>query len=139
MAFVFGKIGDAGELARIHDAAFSNGWSEKQLADLLAFKHNYVIKQSGSCFVLFQILAEECEVITMAVVPDAQGQGSGAQLLEEMLGVCRESGVKKVFLEVSEVNKKARCLYEKFAFAEYNQRKAYYADGQNALLLQLQL
>lgn len=131
-----GKIGDEQELSEIHIQAFPDGWNAQQMQKNLSAPHNYVIKQSSTGFVLFQVLGDECEILTIAIVPEMQGKMLGSALLTEMLAMCEQMQVRKVFLEVSVSNKKAQNLYEKFAFTEYNRRKNYYADGSDAVLLQ---
>lgn len=47
---------------------------------------------------------------------------------------CRRDGYQ-YFLEVSRGNKAALQLYQKMGFHVYHERKSYYQDGSNALLM----
>jgi ribosomal-protein-alanine N-acetyltransferase len=134
------RIDEAKLLAFIHQAAFDKaGWSLEQMQESVKNPHNYVIKHGDVGFVLFQLLGDECEVITLAVLPQFQGKGFAREMIIEMLGICGFMKVKKVFLEVSTKNTTALNLYRKFTFIEYNRRSKYYADGSDAILLQLML
>jgi ribosomal-protein-alanine N-acetyltransferase len=135
----FGKIEDANLFSEIHRQAFPQGWRAEQIEESLRNKNIYAIRYGDIGFVLFQLLGEECEIVTMAVLPKFQGRGIAREMIIEMLGICMAMQVKKVFLEVSTNNEKAQSLYRKFTFTEYNQRSKYYADGSDAVLLQLLL
>ena len=135
----FGKINESRLLATIHQEAFVSGYSFEQMQASLNAANNYVIKHGDVGFILFQIVADECEIITIAVLPKFQGKGFARAMITEMLGVCSVMRVKKVFLEVSTKNTSAISLYKKFTFSEYNRRSKYYADGSDAILLQLML
>lgn len=143
MKLTFGKIDDAKLLAIIHQEAFADGsskpYSIQQMNDNLLATNNYVIRHGDVGFVLFQIVAGECEVITLAVLPKFQRRGIARELMIELSGVCSAMEVQKIFLEVSVNNQSASNLYKKLAFSEYNRREKYYADGSDAVLLQLQL
>lgn len=134
-----GKIEDAKLLAFVHQEAFAAGWSLEQMQESLRNAHNHVIRYGDVGFVMFQLVAGECEILTIAVLPKFQGKGIAREMIIEMLGICSAMLVKKVFLEVSTENSAAIHLYEKFTFTEYNRRNKYYADGSDAILLQLML
>lgn len=141
MTLGFGKIGDAKLLAAIHQSAFagepSKPYSVEQMHESLRAPSNYAIRNGEVGFLLFQLVGDECEIITLAVLPQFQQKGLARELMIELIGVCKAMNVKKIFLEVSVNNEKAINLYKKFTFVEYNRRSKYYADGSDAVLLQL--
>jgi ribosomal-protein-alanine N-acetyltransferase len=49
------------------------------------------------------------------------------------------AGAESAVLEVRAGNKAAISLYHKLGFAEVGKRKAYYSDGEDALLMQKDL
>lgn len=51
-----------------------------------------------------------------AVLPDAQGQGVGTALLEELERRARDRGCAKMTLEVHDTNEAAKRLYARFGF-----------------------
>lgn len=82
-----------------------------------------------------QVTLDECEILTLAVAPEMRGAKLGARLLDELLRFATERGAARVFLEVRPSNAAARALYARRGFAEVGRRRAYYRDGEDALLL----
>ncbi|MEZ0065059.1 GNAT superfamily N-acetyltransferase [Streptacidiphilus sp. MAP12-20] len=52
------------------------------------------------------------------LLPQAQGQGLGRQLMRSYLGALRERGVERVHLAMGERNVSARAFYDRLGFAE---------------------
>ncbi len=96
-------------------------------------------------YVCFSSVCDESELLITAVSPSYQGKGLGALLLGAALEKLRESGIKKVFLEVRTSNVPAISLYGKLGFSEIGIRKNYYppvleGEGrEDALLFELGL
>ena len=86
-------------------------------------------------FILMRQAADEAEVLTVAVVPDARRRGTGAGLVRAACDEAHSSGVSAVFLDVAENNAGARALYARLGFTEAGRRSAYYADGANAIVM----
>ncbi|MDB5858439.1 MAG: family N-acetyltransferase [Ramlibacter sp.] len=59
------------------------------------------------------------KVIGMYVVPEATGQGVGAQLLQALLARSRAEGLESLVLTVTEGNEAARRLYERCGFRSF--------------------
>src|SRR5262249_40554826 len=85
-------------------------------------------------FLLARIAADECEILTFAVLPQHQRQGIGRQLLEAALSQAASSQCRQMFLDVAEDNAQAVRLYEKAGFQTIGRRKGYY-EGIDALLM----
>lgn len=77
-------------------------------------------------FIAWQAVADEAELLGIAVAVHKRGQGLGAHLLQDSLD--RLCGVKRFFLEVRAGNAPARSLYRRFAFADIGVRRGYYGD-----------
>jgi len=90
-------------------------------------------------FVTGQALFEEAELYYLALAPHVRRQGLGKQLLAAFFETCRSKGVEAIFLEVREGNVSAISLYEKSGFEPMGQRKNYYPDGENAVLMRRSL
>lgn len=67
----------------------------------------------------------ECELHTIGVDPQAQGQGIGTALLEALLDRADELDAP-VYLEVRTDNEPAMRLYAKYGFSRIGLRKRYY-------------
>jgi len=136
----------AAEFAAIHAEAFAGPqdapWNVAAFADLLT--HPGVFPVYGrDGFILMRAVADEAEILTLAVRPCARRAGVGAGLVREGLVGAVKLGATRVFLEVAEDNAPARALYARAGFVEAGRRPGYYAgaDGgrRDALLLALNL
>lgn len=136
----------AGRLAAIHAEAFPDpheaGWSAAAFAELLGGPGAFAVEQADG-FILMRAVADEAEILTLAVRPSARRAGLGGRLVGEGVLAAAARGAARVFLEVAEDNAAARALYARAGFVEAGRRPAYYAaaDGgrRDALLLALDL
>lgn len=130
----------AGELASLHAACFSAAWSEREFASLLTTHgiRAVILRADGEArgFAVTRQAVNEAEVLTIGVVPHARVSGRGRQLLDSAERALLQAGTARVFLEVSVVNTAARRLYDRAGYSEIGLRKAYYADGTDALVLE---
>ncbi len=79
---------------------------------------------------------DEAWVQTLAVAPDAQGQGLGGRLLRALLEVAEALGQRTVALEVRADNAAAQALYARHGFTRTGVRRGYYQpSGVDALVL----
>ena len=112
------------QLSRLHTDAFkqSRAWSAAEFADLLSHPSTFLF-EAVDAFALVRVIAEEAELLTIAVHPNAQGQGIGRGLMHDWL-----QGIVacEAFLEVAQDNTAAISLYESCGFAEVGRRKGYY-------------
>jgi ribosomal-protein-alanine N-acetyltransferase len=131
------EAADAGALAALHAAAFPEAerWDAAAIGGLLALPGAFGVVRPGQGFVLARVAADEAEILTLAVAPDARRQGGGAALLAAAMAQAALRGAAAMFLEVSEGNAAARALYAAAGFAEAGRRRRYYADGADALVL----
>jgi ribosomal-protein-alanine N-acetyltransferase len=84
----------------------------------------------------FRVVADEMELLGLAVSPSARGRGHGRWLLGRALALARGRGARTAFLEVRPSNAAARGLYAAHGFAERGRRRGYYRDPpEDALLL----
>lgn len=134
--------GQAERLAALHATAFDAPWTAAALADLLGQAGVFAV-EAPEGFVLMRGVADEAEVLTLAVRPEARGRGLGGQLLAQGVARARAQGAARVFLEVAEDNAAALALYRRSGFAEAGRRRGYYGrpDGsrRDALLFSLNL
>lgn len=125
-------------LAAIHAAAFgaAEAWNAGFFASQLAMAgHVALLDDEGRGFILLRVIADEAEVLTIAVVPECQRRGIGRSLMANGLAAVAALGARSSFLEVSVRKPGALALYQGFGFIAVGRRKAYYPDGADALLL----
>ncbi|EKU97346.1 (SSU ribosomal protein S18P)-alanine acetyltransferase [Leptolyngbya sp. PCC 7375] len=80
-------------------------------------------------------ILDEAHITTLAIHPDYHRQYLGQLLLIQLLQLARQRELTHATLEVRASNQKALSLYQKFGFRTAGQRKRYYQDGENALIL----
>ena len=132
----------AARLAGIHAEAFAephdSPWSEAAFADLLAQPGVFAV-DSADGFILMRVVADEAEILTLAVRPSARRGGQGGRLVGEGVLEAAARGAVRVFLEVAADNAAARALYARAGFVEAGRRPGYYAGPggarRDALLL----
>lgn len=117
-------------LARLHGEVFEDGWSERELAALLATPGaEAVIAREGEeplGFLLTRSAADEAEIITIGTRPSLQRRGIARQLLAEHVARLAGLGIRYVFLEVAASNTAAQALYAALGFDAAGRRKGYY-------------
>jgi ribosomal-protein-alanine N-acetyltransferase len=136
-------------LAALHQAGIGEAgpaWDEAAFASLLALPGRLalVAAEEGEPLgmLLLGLVADEGEIITLAVLPGARRRGLGAALLAAAAAEAAGRGVARLFLEVAEDNAPARALYAGAGFVPVGRRKSYYAragGAVDALMLALSL
>jgi ribosomal-protein-alanine N-acetyltransferase len=123
--------------AALHARAFppQESWGAQAIALMLDLPGCFGVLRDGAGFVLARVAADEAEILTLAVVPEARRAGLGGALLAEAMAAAVLRGAAAMFLEVSDRNLPARALYAAAGFAEVGRRRRYYADGSDALVL----
>lgn len=135
---------DLGRLARLHKHCFEEGWSRADLAHLLALPGGFglIARHTGGGFAaldglrgvgfaLLRVVRDECELLSLGVVPAQRRRGVAAAILRTAMQNCFDAGARTMFLEVAIDNLSAQALYEHFQFNRVGTRPDYYArpDG----------
>ncbi len=149
-------------LAALHAEAFDAPWSETEFAALLktpgvaALVFPRVSGGGGPLnavegagfdaepagFILVRLVADEGEILTLAVCPAKRRQGIGRALVQAAAELARAAGASRLFLEVGVDNPAALALYEGLGFARVGLRRGYYETAQgtgDARVLRLDL
>lgn len=133
---------DPASLAALHAEAFDAPWDAAAFRDLLAQSGVHALAETDG-FILIRVVADEAEILTLAVRPFARRQGIAARLTRQAAAVALSQGATRLFLEVAEDNVPARALYAALGFEPAGRRRGYYArpDGPavDALMLMLNL
>ncbi len=88
---------------------------------------------SGYCN--YWLVLDEASLLSIAVHPDHRGRGIAGALLEHLLAEATNAGCLQVLLEVRRSNQPALALYHRHGFTVSYQRRAYYSDGEDALVM----
>ena len=125
------------ELEKLHSVCFPNKpWSASDFADLKKSGCDIIASQNG--FIVWRVVADEAEIITIGVHPDARRGGIAAAMLVLAENDAKKRGASKMFLEVAENNRPARAMYERNGFVQIGVRPKYY-DGIDAILMEKKL
>ncbi|MDF1478375.1 ribosomal protein S18-alanine N-acetyltransferase [Leifsonia sp. H3M29-4] len=81
--------------------------------------------------------AEQADIQTIAVVPEARRAGLGRVLMLQLIAQARERGAREIFLEVRADNPAAQSLYESLGFEPIAVRPRYYLGGIDAVVMRL--
>jgi ribosomal-protein-alanine N-acetyltransferase len=132
------------DLAVVHQlecASQEEPWSLQHFADeldnpiasvLLYWHHGQL-----AGFICSWLVAGELQIQNLVTLPALRRRGVAARLLESVIMRSRGAGLTSVWLEVRASNAAAMTLYEGFGFSVCGKRSAYYADGEDALIMTL--
>lgn len=130
-----GGSADLPDVMAVMEAAFSSAygeaWTRSQLAGILPMAGvSLVVARTaveGRCigFSLARTVADEAELLLIAVLPEFQRQGAGRQLLDEFIARAEALGLASVHLEVRDGNP-ALGIYRRWGFEPVGRRSAYY-------------
>lgn len=118
------------------DPAYGEAWTRRQVSDSLSIPnvHALVVGTDGKApradqpaagFALSRRVADEEELLLIAVKKEARGKSLGARLMDQFFASARAAGVKQVFLEMREGNS-AEKFYLAQGFKPIGRRKLYY-------------
>ena len=119
----------------------SGRYSSDELKNLLKkpFVRVYLFKNEFNNILGYSVIwifPPEAELHYIEIFPEFRGKGLGKFFLKDLLNFLPSLGVKKIFLEVSETNRVAYSLYKRLGFKELGKRKNYYANGEDAILME---
>ncbi|MBC9247332.1 ribosomal protein S18-alanine N-acetyltransferase [Paracoccus sp. 11-3] len=126
------------ELARLHAACFTTPrpWSEADFASILTTTGAFLLTRPAG-FLIGRVVADEAELLTVAVTPNARRTGTGRALMMEFDAASRDRGAATAFLEVAANNDPALALYRATGWQQIGQRRRYYGPDLDAIIMQL--
>ena len=123
----------------LQEAREAAGWSRQALLEFMPLPGAVALmsERAGrpTGFVLGRLVADEAEVLNLAVREECRRKGEGRALVEELLLRFAKSGVSRVFLEVRESNRGAIGFYERMGFRQSGRREDYYREPREAALV----
>ncbi len=128
-------------LAAIHADAFppTERWSCDVFALQIALPNVIALTDRADGLVLVRTVADEAEILTLAVRSTARRRRLGSALLQEAIVQAAAAAASVMFLEVSIKNTAALALYGQLGFRRVGLRPRYYSDGTDAALMRLDL
>ncbi len=82
-----------------------------------------------------QCVVDEAEIHEVAVAHEARRKGCGTKLVEAFTTSVHQRGAHQCSLEVRAGNLPAIALYKSMGFQNCATRRAYYADGEDAIVM----
>jgi len=127
----------ANVLAALHAPCFEDAWDSAAMAALLATPGTIALlatqdktgEQHPCGFVLLRAAADEMEILTLAVVPQARRRGVARALMQAVRRYADKAGTRKIFIEYAEDNQAAHALYESVGYASDGVRSNYYRNS----------
>jgi [ribosomal protein S18]-alanine N-acetyltransferase len=130
-----GGVDQIGEVMSVMDSAFGDkfgeAWTRSQLSGILPMAGVFLTlavdrsRDSVLGFSLVRTVADESELLLIAVRPDEQRRGVGTLLLDHFIDRAKEDGVSRVHLEVRDGNPAIE-MYHSAGFSPVGRRRNYY-------------
>ena len=131
---------DLDEILVIERSSFKDPFTREMLVwDLNGlYTHTFLIEEGGQVcgYASMMALFEDAEVGNVAVAEAFRGRGYGKILMEAMHEKARSHSAERMLLEVRPSNTPARRLYEGLGYIPVGLRKGYYADGEDAIVME---
>jgi ribosomal-protein-alanine N-acetyltransferase len=132
---------DLDRVCAIESAAQTTPWTTPSLEEELLSSHTFCFGASRvgdetiSAFILCRLVLNELHLHQLCTLPQKQGQGLATALIRHTLEQAQTRGAQTAFLEVGSLNHAAVHVYEKCGFIVDKIRKAYYTNGDDALVM----
>ncbi|BCR05166.1 ribosomal-protein-alanine acetyltransferase [Desulfuromonas versatilis] len=132
---------DLPAVLEVERQCYTHPWSEPQFRCEMegAFSSVDLLLVDGELagFLCSRYLQGELEVLNVATAPRFRRLGVARQMLSHVLGQAAQKGMDSAYLEVRAGNLAAVALYQSFGFRPSYRRRAYYPDGEDALVMEL--
>ncbi len=128
------KKEDLNQVLEIENLSFLNPWTRRMyLSEVSEKDKSYFVVAKLEDRIIgyggFWFIVDEAHLTNLAVHPDFRKQGIGTQIMQYLLNLSKQLGVKRATLEVRVSNVIAQKFYTKFGFIPIALRKKYYPDG----------
>lgn len=107
------------------------------------FKNNSTVvllaetNERAIAFVSATQAGDEIEIRKIGVLPEFRRQGIAAELIRHILEIFSGTQPLRCLIDVSATNDSAVAFYRKLGFEDLMRRKRYYADGSDAIVMEL--
>ncbi|TPG14472.1 GNAT family N-acetyltransferase [Sphingomonas oligophenolica] len=134
------RTGDARDIAIVEtlmtaafEPRYGEAWTRGQCMGVIAMPGVRLtlatVDDAAAGFALIRSVADEAELLLLAVAPGFRRRGVGTALLRAVSGECAANGVKDFHLEVRAGND-AIALYTAHGFTKVGERRGYYRGAQ---------
>ncbi len=122
---------------------FADGWNKEQLlsgfngGNLFAIQLQIDGKTVG--LITYSVSFDTADIEGVTVVGSERKKGYGKLLMAFALAQLKNKNVTDVFLEVRRSNLPAIALYSACGFNKISERKKYYSDGEDAVVMKKEI
>ena len=136
------KKSDVNEIFALEQLCFkSDTFSKSQFYYLVTkAKSEFVIIRKNKKIIAYLIAlkrknSNQLRIYSLAIAPESRGLGIAKMLLNYTDEISLKKKINKISLEVSENNYAAISLYKKHGYQIVGEKREYYSDGSNALIM----
>lgn len=132
---------DLDQVVAVETASYPAPWSRDHFRAELASPNAFPMvaaEEDGTAagYICPTLVCDQGEILNLAVRCSMRGRGIGRLLLEASVAGFEMRGAERIYLEVRPSNRAALALYESIGFAPNGLRKAYYENGEDAILME---
>lgn len=136
-------LSDFAEIQPVLTAEFDDFWNESTLENELTSANSYYIVARDQNeivgFAGLKYVLDEADIMNIVTKKSKRNLGIGTKLLTELLKFAKQNNIKTLTLEVNANNLPAIHLYEKLGFKQIAERKKYYQNTYDAIIMQIKL
>ena len=134
---------DCDKIADLYKGDFADGWSKTMLEDAFNANRFLVFGISDENNLVGVITCSttlfDADIESVFIKKEFRKQGLASLLITELEKYLVNNSIEKIFLEVRAKNMVAQNLYVKHGFEKISQRKNYYSDGEDAVVMAKEL
>jgi len=136
---------DLDQIMEIERSSFASPWSRQVFVEEFehAFSSVVVLRDEEEdriqAFINYWVVYDEIHVLNIATHPEARRRGHARRLLNHAIQTGLTRSASLVTLEVRPSNLEATRLYAGFGFEQVGLRRRYYENGEDALVMVLDL
>ncbi len=134
------ELGDLDAIEQIERVSYRTPWSRSMFASELAKPSSLsfgAVDEAGTLvgYLVLSRYVDAWHVMNVAVAPERRRQGVASALLQRLLELTEDDGMRGYTLEVRVSNLGAIRLYERFGFVPKGVRRGYYTDNREDALI----
>ena len=137
------NLDDVEAIVSLDQEVLQTNWHEKLYAESIVFKdtQSLVLDHEGRLigFLIYRNIGGDFEIIQLALNKAYQRQGLASMMIDYMIQDAQSSHIEFIYLEVEMDNLPALNLYKKYGFEAIHQRKNYYGQEQDAIVMRKEM
>ncbi len=134
---------DIDEVMKIEEVSYPCPWIRKhfesELDNSISFMFVGKTLHEGALklvsYTVFWLVCDEAHILNLSVHPCFRRTGFGTTMIAFAMAYMKEMGIGLAYLEVRKSNMPAIDLYKKMSFKKIGERKRYYENKEDALVM----